>query len=48
MEYADQDLTVRKTFSFDHTYVVHVETSVFQQGHLVTAFPLWPAGFGDQ
>jgi YidC/Oxa1 family membrane protein insertase len=48
MEYADQDLTVRKTFGFDRTYVIHVETSVFQQGHLVTAFPLWPAGFGDQ
>jgi YidC/Oxa1 family membrane protein insertase len=47
-EYADQDLTVRKTFSFDHSYVVHVETSVVQKGSLVTAFPLWPAGFGDQ
>ncbi len=47
-EYADQDLAVRKTFSFDHSYVVHVETSVLQRGSLVTAFPLWPAGFGDQ
>jgi YidC/Oxa1 family membrane protein insertase len=47
-EYADQDVTVRKIFSFDQTYVVHVETSVLQRGALVSAFPLWPAGFGDQ
>ena len=47
-EYADRDLAVRKTFSFDHSYVVHLETSVLQKGSLVTAFPLWPAGFGDQ
>jgi len=47
-EYSDQDLAVRKTFSFDHTYVLHIETSVLQKGTLVTAFPLWPGGFGDQ
>ena len=47
-EYADQDVAVRKTFSFDQTYVVHVETSVLQKGVLVSVFPLWPAGFGDQ
>jgi YidC/Oxa1 family membrane protein insertase len=47
-EYADQDLTVRKTFRFDSTYAVHVESSVLQKGSLVDAFPLWPAGFGDQ
>jgi len=47
-EYSDQDLTVRKAFRFDHTYVVHIETSVVQQGRLVSAFALWPAGFGDQ
>jgi YidC/Oxa1 family membrane protein insertase len=47
-EYADQDVTVRKIFSFDQTYVVHVETSVLQKGVLVSVFPLWPAGFGDQ
>jgi len=47
-EYADQDVAVRKAFSFDHTYVVHIETSVMQRGSLVTAFPMWPAGFGDQ
>ena len=47
-EYADQDVAVRKIFSFDHSYVVHVETSVLQKGSLVAALPLWPAGFGDQ
>src|ERR1700730_14005374 len=36
-EYADQDVAVRKTFSFGHTYVVHVETSVLQRGNLVAA-----------
>jgi len=47
-EYADQDLSVRKVFRFDHTYVVQVETSVSFKGSPVTAFPMWPAGFGDQ
>ncbi len=31
-EYADSDVAVRKSFSFDHTYVVHVETSVVVEG----------------
>lgn len=47
-EYVDQDLSVRKTFRFDHTYVVKVETSVAYQGREIAAFPAWPAGFGDQ
>ncbi len=47
-EYADPDVSVRKTLSFDHTYVVHIETSVVSKGSVVTAFPMWPAGFGDQ
>jgi YidC/Oxa1 family membrane protein insertase len=47
-EYSDADVSVRKTFSFDHTYVVHVETSVVSKGSNVTALPMWPAGFGDQ
>jgi YidC/Oxa1 family membrane protein insertase len=47
-EYADQDVTVRKSFRFDHTYVVQVETSVLSKGALVSAFPTWPAGLGDQ
>jgi YidC/Oxa1 family membrane protein insertase len=47
-EYADSDVSVRKTFRFDHTYLVRVETSVLARGNQVAAFPMWPAGFGDQ
>jgi YidC/Oxa1 family membrane protein insertase len=47
-EYADSDLAVRKTFSFDDSYVVRVETSVLNKGNPVSALPTWPAGFGDQ
>ncbi|MFZ0818259.1 MAG: membrane protein insertase YidC [Candidatus Sulfotelmatobacter sp.] len=47
-EYADQDLVVRKTFSFDHTYVLNVETSVVYKGAETFAAPAWPAGFGDE
>jgi YidC/Oxa1 family membrane protein insertase len=47
-EYSDQDVTVSKKFTFDHSYVVHVETSVTRNGQPLTAYPAWPAGFGDQ
>jgi YidC/Oxa1 family membrane protein insertase len=47
-EYSDQDLAVRKTFRFDDSYVVNVETSVTNKGAVVSALPAWPAGFGDQ
>jgi YidC/Oxa1 family membrane protein insertase len=47
-EYADQDVAVRKTFGFDNSYVVNVETSVTSKGSSVTAFPAWPSGFGSQ
>ena len=47
-EYADSDVAVRKSFSFDQTYVIHVETSVVSRGSQVPAYPAWPAGFGDQ
>jgi len=47
-EYADGDLAVRKSFGFDHTYVVRVETSVVSRGSQVAAYPAWPAGFGDE
>ncbi len=47
-DYSDQDVTVHKTFRFDNTYVVKVETSVSSKGSGVTAFPAWPSGFGDQ
>ncbi|MGB9072961.1 MAG: membrane protein insertase YidC [Terriglobales bacterium] len=46
-EYADGDVAVRKSYKFDHSYVVEVRTSVQVKGVEVTAFPMWPAGFGD-
>jgi YidC/Oxa1 family membrane protein insertase len=47
--YDDGDLSVRKSYKFDRdTYVVDVRTAVYQKGIQVTAFPMWPAGFGDQ
>jgi YidC/Oxa1 family membrane protein insertase len=47
-EYGDGETSVRKTFRFDHSYVVKVETSVTHKGSVVPALPAWPAGFGDQ
>jgi YidC/Oxa1 family membrane protein insertase len=47
-EYADPDVVVRKTFRFDHTYVLNVETSVQYKGAEIFAAPAWPSGFGDQ
>ncbi len=47
-EYSDGDISVHKTFKFDHSYVVEVQTSVEQKGVVVPAFPMWPAAFGDQ
>src|SRR5262249_1211879 len=44
-EYSDAEVSVRKAFHFDHTYVVKVETSVLYKGGVVSAFPMWPAGF---
>src|ERR1700676_4683748 len=46
--YDDGDISVRKTFKFDRSsYVVEISTSVAQKGSPVTAFPMWPAGFGS-
>ena len=47
-EYSDSETAVRKTLHFDHTYVVKIETSVVQKGTVVSALPMWPAGFGDE
>ena len=47
-DYSSSGLMVHKAFHFDHSYVVHVQTSVFENGSPVYAFPAWPAGFGDQ
>jgi YidC/Oxa1 family membrane protein insertase len=46
--YDDGDVSVRKSFKFDRSsYVVEINTSVAQKGSPVTAFPMWPAGFGS-
>ncbi|HEY6767967.1 MAG TPA: membrane protein insertase YidC [Candidatus Sulfotelmatobacter sp.] len=47
-EYSDPDLSVRKTFHFDRSYVLHLETAVTYKGASVAALPAWPSGFGDQ
>lgn len=47
-EYSEGGLTVRKTFRFDDTYVLHIEIAVTQNGKTVEALPTWPAAFGDQ
>ena len=47
-EYSDGDLSVHKSFHFDHSYVVGARTSVQVKGSNVTAFLMWPSGFGDQ
>ena len=45
--YADSEVSVQKTFKFDaNSYVVDVRTAVAVKGTPVTAFPMWPSGFG--
>ena len=47
-EYADGEVTARKSYKFDHSYIVEVHTSVEVNGAPVSAFPMWPSGFGDE
>ena len=47
-EYSDPELSVLKKFSFDHSYVVHVETTVRYKGGDIAAVPVWPSGLGDE
>jgi YidC/Oxa1 family membrane protein insertase len=47
--YDDGDLSVQKIYKFDRdSYVVGVQTSVAVKGAVVSAFPMWPAGFGGE
>ena len=42
-EFADGDVTVRKSFRFDaNSYIVRIESSVVRGGNYVTALPAWP------
>jgi len=45
--WSDGHVEVTKRFHFDHTYVVHVETSAKLNGAPVTAALAWLGGFGD-
>ena len=46
--YDDGDVSVQKSFKFDRdSYVIEINTSVTQKDSPVTAFPMWPAGFGS-
>jgi YidC/Oxa1 family membrane protein insertase len=46
-EFSDGDTTARKTFRYDHGYVLGMEIEVTNKGQAVQAFPQWPAGLGD-
>ena len=46
--YSDGNVEVRKTFSFDETYVLHADVQVTRNGSPVRALLNWPGGFGDQ
>jgi YidC/Oxa1 family membrane protein insertase len=46
--YSDGTTQVRKTFSFDETYVLHADVEVVRNGAPVRALISWPGGFGDQ
>lgn len=47
-EYSDQEISVRKTFRFDESYAVGIQTSVAYKGSIISAFPMWQGGLGDQ
>ncbi len=46
--YSDGTTEVRKTFSFDETYVLHADVQVTRNGAPVRTLLSWPGGFGDQ
>jgi YidC/Oxa1 family membrane protein insertase len=46
--YSNNGLEVKKIFTFDSTYVVHVDVTATDHGSPVTALISWPSGFGDQ
>ncbi len=46
--YSGGGVEVRKTFTFDETYVLHADVEVTRNGAPVRALISWPGGFGDQ
>ncbi len=46
--YDDGQVSAQKSYKFDrNSYVVEVNTAVQQNGSAITAFPMWPSGFGS-
>ncbi|HEX3571558.1 MAG TPA: membrane protein insertase YidC, partial [Acidobacteriaceae bacterium] len=46
--YSDATTQVRKTFTFDETYVLHADVEAKRNGAPIRALISWPGGFGDQ
>jgi YidC/Oxa1 family membrane protein insertase len=46
--YSNNGLEVKKVFTFDSSYVMHIELTATDHGSPVTALMAWPGGFGDQ
>jgi YidC/Oxa1 family membrane protein insertase len=46
--YSNGGLEVKKVFTFDSTYVMHIDLTATDHGNPVTALVAWPSGFGDQ
>ena len=46
--WSDGSTQVRKTFTFDETYVLHADVEVTRNGAPFRALLNWPGGFGDQ
>lgn len=46
-EFSGGNVTVKKIFTFDNTYVIHVDTQVTRNGAPLRALVAWPAGLGD-
>lgn len=47
-QFSAAGLDVKKTFSFDETYVLHADVQVTRNGAPIQALLSWPGGFGDQ
>jgi len=45
--YSAGDITVRKTFTFGASYLIHADTVVLRNGVPLRALLSWPAGLGD-
>ena len=46
-DFSNGEYLVKKTFSFDGSYVLHADVTVSRNGAPVRALLAWPGGFGD-